>query len=118
MADPRHERERANANLGVIDALWSELAQVAERLGIAGRLDVKGYDPDTYVRVYEHLLRHRQTRVLSLTDVLPVRGSAQEHTAVTAELVPTAAEAVQAIAQVEALPAEELSGQVERWYLT
>jgi hypothetical protein len=116
MADPLHERERANANPGVIQALWDELAAVADRLGVQRRPGATGYDPETYVGVYKRLLKHRQTRVLWLREVLPVQGSPHDHATVTTELVPSADEAADALAQVERLSPEALRDRVERWY--
>jgi hypothetical protein len=116
MSDPLHERERANANPGVIRALWDELALVADRLGVSGRPATTEYDTERYVRAYQRLLRYRQARVLWLRDLLPVRGSPHVHTTVATELVPSVAEVAEALAHAEALAPDDLRRQVERWY--
>lgn len=118
MTDPLHERERANANMSVIGALWGELAQVAAQLGVSTRQPATGYDPDTYTGVYQQLLRHRQTRVLWIDQVLPVQASPHEHSAETGELIPSPDEALASLAEVERMPPGELERQIERWYQT
>jgi hypothetical protein len=114
MEAPLHERERANANLGVIQSLWQELGEVAERLGVpAGSRD--GYDRDQYVGVYERLLRHRPTQILDITEQLAVRASPHDHVDVAGELVPSPAEVDAVMASVASLPGE-LERQVAHWY--
>jgi hypothetical protein len=118
MDTPRHERERANANLGVMQALWGEVIEVAERMGVPHEQTSAGYDPDTYAAVYVRLLHRREKRLLPLANLLPVRGSPYDVAAVASELLPTPLEVEQAIRAVEALPPGELERQVERWYIT
>jgi hypothetical protein len=116
MASPRHERERANAPPNVVDALWQEINRVAGRLGMYTGAAGAGYDPDLYVEVYRRLLRHRRTAVLPITIVLPVSASAYERGGPVRELLPTSAEAAEALAHAEALPEAELLRSVARWY--
>jgi hypothetical protein len=115
MDAPRHERELANASLGVINSLWRELGEVAEHLGVPKASNPTGYDRDQYVGVYERLLCYRQTRVLDIAERFRVRGSPYD-LVVAGELLPTPAEVEAAMALVDATPAAELKRQVARWY--
>jgi hypothetical protein len=116
MAAPLHERERANASLDVMQSLWVDLGEVAERLGAPAAGSAVGYDRDQYVGVYERLLRHRQAQVLDVTQRFEVRASPYDLTLVRSELLPTPTEVEAAMAAVESLPAGELEHQVGRWY--
>jgi hypothetical protein len=116
MDAPLHERERANASLGVIQSLWAELTEVAQHLGAVRAASADAYDRDQYVGVYERLLRHRPIRVLDITERFSVRDSPHAHDAVAGELVPTSADVAAAMARVEALPSGELERQVAHWY--
>jgi len=116
MADPLHERERANANLDVMQSLWAELGQVTARFGLSEAGHAAGYDREQYIGVYTRLLRHRQTRVLDVGQVFAVRASPHELAGVASELVPSSGEVASVMAQVEAMESAELERQVSRWY--
>ena len=66
---PAHAREREDAPPHLLRELWEHLAGVAPRLGIdvvrEGSRPLP-YDPALYGRIYERVLRHRRTEVLSM----------------------------------------------------
>jgi hypothetical protein len=117
--NPLHQREAEDAPPQVLQALWQELTRIAPRLGIPtapGGL----YDPLLYQRVYETLLRHRRTQVLSVdtllaTATLSVYDFAVPHT----YLIPSPEEVSACIQAVEQhYPAlESLQRDLARWYL-
>lgn len=116
MASPRHERERANAPPGVVQALWEEVARVAACWGLATPGPGGAYDPDLYLAVYCRLLRHRRVLPLPITDVLPVSTSAYELPAAADDLVPTPDEVRRALVQVERIPAADVEREVAGWF--
>jgi hypothetical protein len=108
--EPHHPREREDAPPAVLRALWREVAG-----------DDRPYDPDVYRRVYERILVHRWSIALSLDAVLPVgAGSAYDVRVAVSDLVPSAAEAARAIAEVEAShPAQaDVTRAIEGWRRT
>ena len=91
---PRHAREREDASPAVLRALWHEIVAVASVLGIGEARGEMPYDPDIYRRLYERLLVHRHTTVLSLDTRLPAEQvSAYDFKIPTTDLMPTAEEA-------------------------
>jgi predicted kinase len=101
---PLHAREREDAPPHVLAALWDALAEAARALGLgAPGMTAGAYDPETYRRVYAHVLRHRHVDVVPLEVILPTAGlSVYDFAVGPRELVPTAAEAVRAVQAVEA----------------
>jgi len=100
---PRHAREREDAPPAVLRALWHEIVAVAGVLGIVAARGEMPYDPDIYRRVYERLLVHRRTTVLSLDARLPAEQlSAYDFKIPTTDLVPTAEEASLVVEDTEA----------------
>src|SRR5438093_434721 len=76
---PLHRREREDAPPHLLRTLWRDLAEIARRLELAAVTTAGGsghdlvagdaevpYDPVVYTRVYERVLRHRNTEVVSL----------------------------------------------------
>lgn len=95
---PLHPREREDAPPHVLQALWRQVATVA---GVT--TPDPPYDPDTYRRVYEQLLVHRHAHALPIETRLPTDGfSAYDFRVPATDVVPSEAEAVHFIAEVEA----------------
>ena len=102
MAAFRHPREREDAPPHVLRDLWRQLLATASALGIEGTGPEAPYDPALYRRVYETLLGHRITEVLTLDTVLPTAGMSVYDVAVACrDLVPTADEADAAVREIE-----------------
>jgi hypothetical protein len=119
-AAPLHPREREDAPPQVLRDLWRHLTDVAERLevGTPGA-SPEGYDAVTYRRVYERLLRHRNTDVLALDVVLPTeRLSVYDFAVPAVDLAPTETEADAFIREVEGRYADKaaLEREIARWW--
>jgi hypothetical protein len=114
---PRHPREREDAPPHVLRDLWQSLAALAG--GRAG--DTTPYDPAVYARVYQDVLRHRNTEVVALDTVLPTEQlSVYDFAVTTGELVPTAKEAERFIGEVERQYPDRraLDAEIARWWET
>lgn len=116
IANPRHERERANAAPDLVRAHFREIARVARQLGLPAFRSGDDYDPDVYVGVYRRLLRLRHTAVLRITSVLPVRASPYDLPEVASELMPTRDDVDRIMAWVDSRPEAELRREVDEWY--
>jgi len=117
---PLHPREREDAPPQVLRDLWRQLTEVAESLEVVAPAPSPGsYDPVTYQRVYERLLRHRHTDVLALDVVLPTaRLSVYAFAVPTVDLAPSEAEAETFIREVEGRYADPaaLEREIARWW--
>ncbi len=113
--DPLHPREREDAPPHVLRDLWQSLAAIAG--GRAG--EATPYDPAVYAAVYQNVLRHRNTEIVSLDVILPTeRVSVYDFAAAPRELVPTATDAERFIREVErGYPdLHALDREIARWW--
>ena len=122
-ASPLHEREKGDAQPGIMYALWEDLCAVALRFGLVDeeeRKDRAGeYDPDLYCDAYSVLLRRRPAGRIDLDIPLSTEGRSVYDLAVgQRDLVPSAGEVEAAIREMEARYSRpgELEQSVERWY--
>jgi hypothetical protein len=120
-SSPLHPREREDAPPQVLGDLWRDLAQVAAQLGISTAVasGPAPYDPIAYQRVYETVLRHRRVEVVILDAILPTEAlSVYDYAVAPHDLVPTEAEAGQAIGEAERLypDATALDEDIARWW--
>lgn len=125
-ARPLHPREREDAPPRVLRDLWRDLIEVAPRLGVPRlgittpeSVDDAPYDPILYRRVYERVLRHRNTETVALEVILPTEQLSVYDFAVTApDLVPTEREAEVFIGEVERRYPDlsVLEREVARWW--
>jgi hypothetical protein len=117
---PLHPREREDAPPQVLRDLWRHLTDVAERLEVGTPSAApETYDAVTYRRVYERLLRHRNTDVLALDVVLPTaRLSVYDFAVPAVDLAPTETEAEAFIREVEGRYADAaaLEREIARWW--
>ena len=98
-AQPLHAREREDAPPSVLRQLWVEMADVARQLGLPGTAT---YDPATYRRVYERILRHRHVHVVTLDVRLPTETlSVYDFAVAAADVVPSPEAAAAFIREVE-----------------
>jgi hypothetical protein len=77
------------------------------------------YDPETYERVYTHVLARRRVRALAVDTLLPTGAlSVYDVRVPTRELVPTPDEAGACVEAVEAdhRDPDALRRQVDRWW--
>jgi hypothetical protein len=119
-AAPLHPREREDAPPQVLHDLWRHLTDAAERLEVVTPgASPEAYDAVTYRRVYERLLRHRNTDVLALDVVLPTaRLSVYDFAVPAVDLAPTEKEAEAFIREVEGRYADAaaLEREIARWW--
>jgi hypothetical protein len=134
MADPAHERERANALPSLVQGFWEEISGLARLLGVEESPTPNpfpmheggeranqptrgaGFDPDLYAGVYERLLRHRRVERLDVTSVLPVQGSVYDALEGVTDLMPSPDEVAQVMAEVERQPILDVEREVADWY--
>ena len=117
--NPRHPRERGDAQANVMDAVWAELSDAATRLGLGSRVHKK-YNPDTYKEVYLEVLKYRKCVVLPI-DIVIATGDSSVYTLQIPfhDVLPTTTEAKESIAEVERrYPAlTSLEDKMARWYI-
>ncbi len=134
-ASPLHPREREDAPPRVLRDLWRDLEVVARQLRVAaadrapaarrvgrGRAadrEPGAYAPAVYRRVYETLLRHRNTEVVHLDTILPTQEfSVYDFDETLPDLTPTEAEAEDFIREAERRYASPgmLDREIARWW--
>lgn len=118
-ADPTHPRERADAPPDVLQRLWQEVHALAVAIGAASSCSggLAPFDPQAYVAVYRHLLRHRRTLTLWVEAQLDPRGSVYDLGFATRELVPTEDEATDVVADLERHHSvDEIERSMAEWF--
>jgi hypothetical protein len=123
---PLHARETEDAPPEVLRDLWRQLAAVARTLGVGAAPappappgDDPPYDPETYARVYLHVLARRRARAIPVDTVLATGAlSVYDFRIPTRDLVPTPDEAAAAVRAVEASHRDpaSLQRQIDRWW--
>jgi hypothetical protein len=119
IANPRHEKERNDAQPNVLNLLWCDVAQAGYELGFTTvkPADTVVYDPDIYAAVYDHLLVHRKREMLPIDTVLNPNGSAYELVISGSELSATPEEVDAIMNRIETQMTEgELETAVSNWY--
>ncbi|HYM91760.1 MAG TPA: hypothetical protein VEW91_09020 [bacterium] len=116
---PTHRQELEDARSSVLRDLWRQLVAVAPSLGLSPAPDAP-YDPTLYQHVYERLLCHRHTEVVSLATRLPAGARSVHDFAIPRrDLVPDPDETDGFIREIETRypDPEALQREVDRWYL-
>src|SRR5262249_28712079 len=116
-ANPLHPREREDAPPHVLRALWDSLAAVAGATTAAPT----PYDPAMYASVYERVLRHRNTEIVSLDVILPTeRLSVYDFAIPPRDLVPSVADADRFVREAERRYPDPrlLEREIEHWWET
>ena len=117
--NPRHQRERGDAQPNVMNTVWAELSDAATRLGLGSRSH-KSYNPDTYQEVYLEVLKYRKCVVLPIDIVIATGNSSVYALQIPFhDLLPTATEAKESIAEVErSYPVlADLEEKMACWYI-
>ena len=121
---PAHEREREDAPPDVLRELWQQLVGVAGALGVVGATRAPDasvpYDPLVYRQVYQLVLKHRRTRVVTVDTVLSTGGvSAYDFAIARRDVAPSPDDAARFIREVEAQypDSEPLEREIDRWYV-
>ncbi len=121
-ASPLHEREKGDAQPGIMYALWEDLCEVAARFGLVDekrKVAPCAYDPDLYCATYSVLLKHRPSGRIDLDSPLATEGrSVYDLSAGQRDLVPAATDVERAIRDMEARYSRpgELERSVDAWY--
>jgi hypothetical protein len=131
---PLHPREREDAPPHVLRDIWRDVVEVAQALGIAAPgvrpasgsgampvvIDNPPYDPEIYRRVYERVLRHRNTEIVPLDVILPTeRLSVYDFAFAPLDLVPTEQEADAFIREAERRHPDSaaLEREIVHWWM-
>ena len=117
IAQPQHERERADAPPNVLHALWLELHRLAEIVNVSSGQSDTSYNPEVYAAVFDYLLRYRQRETLWVDKLLPASGSVYNVEHIKNELVAVPKEVRESLEHIEVTyTAEELERAVTLWY--
>jgi hypothetical protein len=121
-AKPQPERGYVDAIPKVLQAAWLELYRVARDLRItsAAATNQISYDPDVYQSIYSMVLKRRHSQVVPLTIQLPTENqSVYDLQIQKSELVPSADDVREYIAQVEQRYPDRLSldREMNSWYV-
>ena len=117
-ANPTNPRERADADIDIVQASWAEIQALAVGLGAAVPVaaGLPPFDPQAYAAVYRHLLRRRNALTVHIDVELAQRASVYDHAVEVTDIVPTAAEADAIVARLECLHTPtEIEAEVARW---
>ncbi|VAW42757.1 hypothetical protein MNBD_CHLOROFLEXI01-2875 [hydrothermal vent metagenome] len=121
IANPRHEKERKDAQPNVLQLLWQQIAEIGAELGLTNRKLGKNvaYDPKVYTAVYQHLLQHRHHQTLPIDTVLTPNGSAYALQINGTELAATPSEVAAIMQKIEKkYTGDGLETAVANWYKT
>lgn len=118
IAKPQHESEAHDAPPELLRALWQDLYRVGLGLGLAPASGGDApYSPAVYAAVYQHLLRHRQARVLPIDEPLQPSASVYDYEIPLPALRATAAQAEAIMAKLEAsMGPEQALADLEIWH--
>ncbi|MBS0365671.1 MAG: hypothetical protein JSR67_07610 [Proteobacteria bacterium] len=115
-AQHRHALDSNNAPPPLVDALWRQVLDTADVLGVARDRNDLSYSPELYFAVYRLLLRHRQVRAVPVTEVVALAGSPHDLDQSAPSLAPTARQARELIAQLESAGIEGAIRSVQEWH--
>jgi hypothetical protein len=117
-ANPTNPRERADADIDIVQASWQEIHALAVELGAAVPIGegAPPFDPRAYAAVYRHLLRRRNALTVHVNVELAQNASVYDHAGEVIDIVPSAAEADAIVDRLERehTPAE-VEAEVARW---
>ena len=116
MRQPRHSREVYNAPPNLLHEFMDEIRDLARRLELPNNSQARGYVPQTYLFVYQHLLRFRAGSPLIIDEVLPIPESAQALPESLNELVPSETEVETCLDAINQLSEREMRQRVSTWW--
>jgi len=115
-AEHRHALDSKNAPPPLVDALWQQILDTADSLGVPRNRSDCGYSPELYFAVYRRLLRHRHAVAVPVREVVALDHSPHALHGLTRELSPAAHEATRLIALIEATGVEAAIRATENWH--
>lgn len=113
----RHALDSKNAPPLLVDALWQQILDTADSLGVARDRGDRGYSPELYLAVYRRLLRHRHVVAVPVREVIELEHSPHALHGLTQELSPTAREAARLIGLIEETGVEAAVRATESWHV-
>ena len=115
-AEHRHALDSKNAPPPLVDALWQQILDTADALGLPRDRGERGYSPELYSAVYGRLLRHRHVAAIPVREVVDLDHSPHALHGLTPELSPTPREAVRLIALIEEAGVAAAIRATESWH--
>jgi hypothetical protein len=118
-ADPVNPRERADAAINVLQALWRDTRMRAVEIGAAAPATEAEppFDPQAYAAVYRHLLRRRHAITVWMDVDLEQKTSVYDLAVEVRDMIPTAAEAAEIMTRLERdHTTAEIESDVARWF--
>ncbi len=112
----RHELDSKNAPPPLVDALWEQILDTADSLGVPRDRGDRGYSPELYFAVYGRLLRHRHVTAVPVCEVVELDHSPHALHGLTQELSPTAREAARLIALIEETGVADAIRATANWH--
>lgn len=116
-AEHRHALDSKNAPPALVDALWQQILDTADSLGVPRDTGDGGYSPELYFAVYGRLLRHRHVAAVPVNDVVELAHSPHALPALTRQLSPSAREATRLIALIEESGVAAAIRATENWHV-
>lgn len=117
IANPRHEREKHDAQPNVMYETWYELNRCALEVGTSTLQGSKpDYSADVYADTFAHLLRYRNGVILRVDSLLEPAGSVYDLDNIAGELAATESEAAAIVARLDGMQSAEIIAQVHNWY--
>ncbi len=120
ITNPQHANEARDAPMHVLQQVWRDTRSTAIDLGLVDGAEAVGdnaYDAVIYGRLYEHMLQHRNCRVLSVDTLYPAAGSAYDLDVASHALMASAGDVADVLAALESsMSADEIRRSVETWY--
>jgi hypothetical protein len=116
-AEHRHALDSKNAPPALVDALWQQILETADSLGVPRDSGDRGYSPELYFAVYGRLLRHRHVAAVPVQEVVELAHSPHALHGLTQELSPTAREATRLIALIEETGVAAAIRATESWHI-
>jgi hypothetical protein len=116
---PQHPDEARDAPMNILRQVWADTCSKAAALGLVDGDDATAaneYDPVTYQRFFQHLLQHRNCRILDVDTVYTAVGSSHELDVPTDELVPSVDEISEVLGSLEATSSiDQIVRSVDAW---
>jgi len=112
--DAARDASRPFASVDVLDRLVAEINGIAAGIG-AVVTPPADYHPEAYSAVYQHAMRRRRSRIVSIDQVFEIRDGMPAGSDPPAVL-PTDEEMVVAFEAAARLPADAVEERLRRWY--
>ncbi|MFT5113330.1 MAG: hypothetical protein ACI8P9_002659 [Parasphingorhabdus sp.] len=120
ISNPQHSDETRDAPMSTLENVWRETRYLAGDLGLISVTEDSSsvdYDQTIYACFFQHLLQHRNNRVLAVEEMYAGVGSAHDFNVECCEIIASASEANECVSVLESTwNREEINRSVESWY--